>query len=204
MENNNDNTSNESWEEVNNISISPNDVLIIIAKDKNPREKDNITNLVCKMIVFKETISIILEDISCNLKAMQIANLHIFSINNKWDASFGLPIKGPSTVNYMEMGMENFTSYLNTPAKFEQYNKDSIYIIKNASYIDVKKLITKIEDKDVSIGRGGGQKAHILSPLDLRLSSYLMAMFDFNYEYISQLNTFNILPKSRYLTYFKD
>jgi hypothetical protein len=44
-------------------------------------------------------------------------------------------------------------------------------------------------------------KAHALSPLDLRLSSYLMAMFNFDYKLISSLNSFNLMSKDRYLSY---
>jgi len=41
----------------------------------------------------------------------------------------------------------------------------------------------------------------MISPLDFRLSCYLMAMFKFNYRLISYLNTFNIVTKYRYLPY---
>lgn len=51
------------------------------------------------------------------------------------------------------------------------------------------------------MGDGGGQKAHILSPLDFRLSSYLLAMFNFNYLLFNKLNMFNDLSKDRYLSY---
>lgn len=44
-------------------------------------------------------------------------------------------------------------------------------------------------------------KAHALSPLDFRLSCYLMAMFNFDYNLISSLNSFNIMSKDRYLSY---
>ena len=45
-----------------------------------------------------------------------------------------------------------------------------------------------------------GQKANILSPLDFRLSCYIIAMFDLNYKTISNLNGFNSLPKDIYLS----
>lgn len=52
----------------------------------------------------------------------------------------------------------------------------------------------------MDLGRGGSQKSHIISPLDIRLSAYLMALYNFNYKttFIS-INTINILPKDRYL-----
>jgi hypothetical protein len=51
------------------------------------------------------------------------------------------------------------------------------------------------------VGRGGSQKAHALSHLDFRLSSYLMAMFNFDYNLIYSLNSFNFMGKDRYLSY---
>lgn len=42
-------------------------------------------------------------------------------------------------------------------------------------------------------------KSHLLSPL-ARLSSYLMAIFDFNYKNISYLNTFSDIGKDKYLS----
>jgi hypothetical protein len=63
----------------------------------------------------------------------------------------------------------------------------------------MKSLITKIEDCEVHLGRGSSQKSHILSPLEIRLTSYLMAMLDFDYPRIFKLNMFNFLTKNRYL-----
>ena len=41
----------------------------------------------------------------------------------------------------------------------------------------------------------------MVSSLDLRLSCYLMAMFKYDIYLLSYLNTFNIIPKFRYLPY---
>jgi hypothetical protein len=67
--------------------------------------------------------------------------------------------------------------------------------------MDIKNLFAKIQNRNVNVGRGGSQKAHALSPLDFRLSTYLMAMFKFDYNLISSLNSFNFMSKDRYLSY---
>lgn len=41
----------------------------------------------------------------------------------------------------------------------------------------------------------------MISPLDLRLSCYLMAIFKYDYKYISYLNAFNAITKDRYLPF---
>ena len=81
------------------------------------------------------------------------------------------------------------------------FNKDSLFIVRGGNWIDIKNLFATINNQNVNVGRGGSQKAHALSPLDLRLSCYLMAMFNFDYKLISKLNSFNILTKDRYLSY---
>lgn len=111
-------------------------------------------------------------------------------------------VKEPSLVTWFELSVEDFIEVLNNPHDdFMGYNKDSLYILRDSDFIDVKKIFNKINNYEVNIGRGGGQKCNILSPLEFRLSNYLMVMFKFNYMDISRLNTFNYLHKSRYLTY---
>lgn len=78
-----------------------------------------------------------------------------------------------------------------------------MYILRNGGFIDVKKLFVNINGYQVNVGRGGAQKTHILSPLDFRLSSYLLAMFNCNYGKVAYLNAFNDLDKDRYLSYME-
>jgi hypothetical protein len=108
------------------------------------------------------------------------------------------------SVNYVEMGYETFKKIITNPEfKFLEYNKDTLYILRDGSYTDVKKLFSSISGFDVNLGRGGSQKSHIISPLDFRMSFYLMALFNFDYKYIAYLNTFNDLPKDRYLPFIE-
>jgi hypothetical protein len=39
-------------------------------------------------------------------------------------------------------------------------------------------MFASINNCCVNVGRGGSQKAHMISPIDFRLSCYLMAMFN--------------------------
>ena len=113
-------------------------------------------------------------------------------------------IKEPSNIKYLEVGADDFTSYLNNPSyDFLNYNKNTLYIIKEGNYIDIKNIFSKINGYKTNIIRGGSQKSHIMSPLDLRLYCYLMAIFKFDYKYISNLNAFNEITKDRYLPYIE-
>ena len=102
------------------------------------------------------------------------------------------------------MKPEYFIRFLNQEGtNFSDYNMHSMYIIRGGNFINIKNLFKMINDCYVNIGRGGPQKAHVLSPLDFRLSCYLMALFNFNNNLISSLNTFNDLSKDRYLPYIE-
>lgn len=188
------------------ISINSSDVLFVLTLN-NSKFKENVTSLIGKMIVIKEDTNINLLGLSNMLNAMQLDKLHIYSISGCGilNGINTIQIKEPCLVNYIEIGIENFLKHLNSNnpnVDFMNYNKDSLYILRNGNYMDIKNFLTKIKGCNVSIGRGGGQKAHVVSPLDFRLSCYLMAMFNLDYKYISNLNAFNSISKSRYLPYF--
>lgn len=61
-------------------------------------------------------------------------------------------------------------------------------------------MITKIQDRAVRVVRGTSQKSHIISPIELRLSCYLMILFNMDYSKLHAQNSFNILTKDRYLS----
>ena len=134
---------------------------------------------------------------------MKIEKLNIFSIDSQLKIktmNIIIANKG-SKVKYIEMHPETFIEFLNFDNNnFLSYNKDSMYIVRSGDYIDIKNIFTIINNYDVNLVRGGSQKAHMISPLDFRMSCYLMAMFNFNYKVISYLNMFNDISKDRYLS----
>ena len=196
-----DNNSSEKY----SFLLHPSDILFTLTI--NPSHyKENVNYLIGKMIVVKEDVEINLSNLSEILGYMKIDKLYIFSINTEDTPSKTniTKVKGLTPINYMELGVENFIKVLNTGNyNFLDYNRDCLYILRNGSYIDIKSILTKIMGYETKLGRGGSQKAHMLSPLDLRLSCYLMAMFNLNHKLISSLNTFNYISKDRYLVYFE-
>jgi hypothetical protein len=166
--------------------------------------KENVSSLISKMVIIRELSYINLDTLSKILAAMRIKELNIFSIDNQINRMKIVKRNNGCFITYTEMGIKHFTTLLNCKkekADFFDYNKYSLYILRNGGFLDIKKLFNNINGYEVNIGRGGSQKAHILSPLDLRLGSYLLAMFNFDYNLVSYLNAFNDLGKDRYLTY---
>ena len=144
-----------------------------------------------------------MNEVSKILQYMRIERMTIFSIDNgsKLNTINSVTTNNGSNVTYIEMKPEYFIKFLNQEGtNFIDYNMHSMYIIRGGNFIDIKNLFKMINDCHVNIGRGGPQKSHVLSPLDFRLSCYLMALFNFNNNLISSLNTFNDLSKDRYLS----
>jgi len=156
--------------------------------------------MVSKMITIKELKYVNLDQLSKVLQTFGIEVLNIFSIDNQCQYYTIKSVKG-AKINYAEMSYDMFMKCINSDIDFFEYNKNSLYILRGGNFLDIKNLFTSINGFKFNIGRGGSQKAHVLSPLDLRLSAYMMAMSNSNYKLISSLNTFYDLSKDRYLSY---
>jgi hypothetical protein len=155
------------------------------------------------MVIINESRLINLLEFSKILGGFSINKLNIISINIecKPDTINIVRTNEESLVMYIEMDSDTFIRFLNMDDHFMEYNNNTLYILRYGDFIDIKNIFASISGYQCNIGRGGSQKAHILSPLDLRLSSYMMAMFTGNYKELSYLNTFNYLSKNRYLSY---
>jgi hypothetical protein len=164
--------------------------------------KENVSNLISKMVVINELSYINLDELSKILAAMHLKELNIFSIDDNILEMKVIRRDNGSLISYTEMTREHLVTLLNNDKlNFLDYNRYSLYILRNGGFLDIKNLFTLVNGYETNVGRGGSQKAHILSPLDFRLSSYIMAMFNFNYGLISKVNAFNSLDKHRYLSY---
>jgi len=187
-----------------NFFINSSDIFFTLTINNLANNKVN--NLIGKIIIIRENKEADLFEITKLLDLMEIDKLNIVAINpiGTLDKTNNIRIKEPSVVKYLEVNTDDFISYLNNPSyNFLDYNKYILYNIKEGNYIYIKNIFTKINDFDTNIGRGGSQKSHMVSPLDFRLYCYLIAMFKFDYKYISYLNTFNVVSKERYLPFME-
>ena len=179
------------------------DILFTLAYN-NSTYKENIGYLITKMVFIKENKFINLDTLSKVLTLMGIKELYIFSIDEELEKSRIIIRNNGCLIRYVEILPKDFITILNwnkEKGDFLDYNRNSLYIIRDGSFLCIKNLFAYINGCQVNVGRGGSQKAHILSPLDLRLSSYLLAMTNFNYKLLNYLNDFNNLEKERYLSY---
>lgn len=95
----------------------------------------------------------------------------------------------------MEININSFfKEFLPNNNKFWEYNKDTLYILRNANSSDIK--------EETKLVRGSSQKSHVISPIDYRLSTYLMLFFNMNSKKFMKNNAF--LTKDRYLPSSKE
>lgn len=159
------------------------------------------------MIVINNTSEINLSSLTYVLDNMNINRLVIFSINLTNQIHMEkFVLNGDYTeLVYIEIGVEQFIEYISeNPKEFWDVNRDTLYVLRDGSYTDVKYILSQVGEFGLNLGRGGSQKSHIMSPLELRLSSYIMAMFDFNYRTVLHANQFNCLSKERYLPFIQN
>nr|YP_009262117.1 hypothetical protein [Chrysoporthe deuterocubensis]AMX22192.1 hypothetical protein [Chrysoporthe deuterocubensis] len=149
-----------------------------------------------------EETEINLSNVERNVELLNINKFILFLIDGNSEMCLLNSDKTPFYFRKLNIG--EFDILLkNQRDQFLNYNKNSLFILRSSNYIEIKKLFSGIEGFQTSVGRGGSQKSHVLSPLEFRLSTYLMAMFNFNSTYINSLNAFNYLGKERYLLYFE-
>lgn len=155
------------------------------------------------MFIMNDSMSVNLDNLSEILAGCNIEKLNIISIGDTVSTNVvNVSTNKGSDVYYTEFDLKSFVEYLNIEDnKFININPYTLYIIRGGNFLGLKNLFSTIDGYKVTVGRGGSQKSHILSPLDLRLSFYMMAMFGFNYETIKSLNAFNNVDKSVYLSY---
>lgn len=152
------------------------------------------------MTILNNSIECDLWNISKFLNYMNIDKLYIFSI--VIDKTMEYKVVETEQVKYIEVGFKYFMeNYLEGPnsTDFWKYNKSTLYILRNSDYSDIREMFTIIQDTKVRLVRGSSQKSHVVSPIDFRLSSYLMILFNMNYKKFITENSFNTLSKDRYL-----
>lgn len=97
---------------------------------------------------------------------------------------------------------QNFIPMINSGSfNFNETNKYCLYIFLGMSWVE---LITMFKSEDINIIVSGGSptKRHLLSPLEIRLSSYIVALFDMNTIEAINHNNFKFVDKERYLPIF--
>jgi hypothetical protein len=166
----------------------------------------DVVNLITKSFFFKEDFKFLISDLAYFLKKFGIKKLNLFHIKNDKEGEKTKPFIRKFRLEncgrtFYALSIKDYIEILAkcTGAEFTLYNTYFLYILENGNYTDLKRMLTNIGGIKVDIVRGSSQKAHILSPLEIRLSFYISAMLECHYTKIYSINSFNTLDKNRYL-----
>jgi hypothetical protein len=181
--------------------INDADLLFVLTRN-NSIYPNSVNNMVSKAFVVKELIYVNLDSLSEVLSFMSIDKLNIIDINKKCPVNVVNIVKVDKGchINYIDINPLVFSKMMLNDGEFLEKNKYTLFLLRDGNFSTVKALFSKINDCDVNVCKGNSQKSHLLSPLDFRLSNYIMALFNFNYKNISYLNKFNDISKDKYLS----
>lgn len=190
------------------ISISPNDILFVLSYDPKRSETMNKEAFVIKMFSFKRQESINLANLARKFGYFSLSEMNIVSINPKINTDL-ICVNGETsehestgcTLSYVEIGRKNFLDRIRLigAESFFTFNINTLFILRNGNYLDILKLFSNIEGLPAEIFKGGGQKSHVLSSLEIKLSMYILALSDFNYSKVYYNNAYGNLDKLKYL-----
>lgn len=133
-------------------TLGPNDTIFTITRN-NSFIKEGIANVIAKIFSIRDSLDISLDLFSSRLAKININKLYIFSIDaNHIGPVNKIGVKGYDIL-YMEMSVEQFVIFLNDGAKFLEYNKTSLYILKGGNFLDIKNMFNTINGFPVNVGR---------------------------------------------------
>ena len=177
--------------------------LIFVLLRNNSIYPYSVNNMISKSIMIKYLTNVNLDALSEGLFMIKIEKLNIIDITNNCNVNTVNVIKTDKgcILNYLEINPKAYAGMILLDSDFLNKNKHTLYILRDGNFLSMKALFSKIQGQDVNICKGNSQKSHLLSPLDFRLSNYLMAMFNFNFKNIYYyLSTFNDIGKDKYLS----
>lgn len=135
---------------------------------------------------------------------MGIPKLNIFYIyKDSIDNVDYFNIIKPSCVSVHKINEKKFIEILENPNNnFIDFNKYSLYIFNNSNFLNIKRIFSKNGSYNINISKGGGQKAHLVSPLEIRLFSYLLAIFNCQVDTLYNKIAFDRIDKSKFIPFY--
>lgn len=173
----------------------------------NNSRDERLTHLTTKIVVLNHHIENTLSNIAIVSNNINIDILYIMSIviDDKCSCEI-IEYTGPSKIIYIEMSIEYFMEKMldDQAYDFWRHNKNTLYLLRNGNFSDLTLLFTSIDEKKVRIVKGNSQKSHLISPMDLRLSSYMLILYNMDYKKLYKLNAFNNVSKDKYLSFIQE
>jgi len=186
------------------INISPGSIYAVFSNTKYTKINDNDKShhIIASTYFADRELIISYENLIRNIKILGLKRLIIFyvlkleqdDIDEQYN-SFVNPLLEVSFISF-----NKFTLLINSSNfNYSTTNKECLYIFYEINWFEVIRNFKS--DFNVTISGGSNVKRHLLSPIDLRLSSYIFAMFNLNSLEAIKHNDFSLVDKDRYLPY---
>ena len=162
-------------------------------------------NSIASLFLTKDMLTLDTEIVINALQMLNITDLNIIFITNNKDIFDCYP----KSSTYMSHNTElafliiRFSEFYDIlyNVDFDSINRNTIYILNDITWSTFIAL-TNTFDRPLKISGGSAGKRHIISKLDSRINSYLLAIVNLDYPKLNAFNDFDSDDKNRYLPYF--
>lgn len=189
---------------MNYLTISPNSICTTLSANKYTKI-DGIKShhLIAATYNLDRELIIKLDDLIRNIRILNLKKVIIIYIlkctQDEIDKNFQGIIKDTLEIHFLSF--DSYTDTLNSSNfNFNLTNKHCLYIFNDVIW---SKVVLKFKSElDATVSGGRNVKRHMLSPLHLRFSSYILAIFNLNSPESINHNAFNSIDKNIYLPCF--
>lgn len=193
---------------MNILKILPSSLHVVFARPRSEEVKDHLNlHMIASTYFVNKPHEISYEYLQDCLSMMGINTFFILYImdTTQEDINFG---HEPHTFRSNKVLFEvdyiakkNYIPMINSDSfNFDEMNKYCLYIFVDMSWFELA-VMFKSANVDVIISGGSTSKRHLISPLQLRLSSYIIALFDMDSIEANNYNNFRNISKERYLPF---
>jgi hypothetical protein len=183
-----------------NFFIEEGDILFTISNPNN-LVKDGRNTLNIKLFYPKDFHQENYLTFFRNLYELGVTKLQFLTICDSFDKEYNNPyVEGDfKVINILKT---NFMDFINSGVyNFADNNKYTLYLLKKGTFAQIKALF-QVADREYVINFGkGSQKSHICSDIEFRLTLYLFALYNKDFNFLRYSNNFSNLNKNQYTTF---
>lgn len=182
-----------------NINLNNKHILFTLSSiNSNNQSKHTIASI----YFIRDDITMNTELLRNNLKFLNINTLNVFYIS---DLDIYKTMENKFYFNeprQLLLQIIDYTGFkkLISSNNFNELNQNSLFILDNQEWSHIVKLCIT-SDASITISGGSGTKRHIVSKLDARFISYLLAIFNLDSNKLIAFNNFDSVEKNYYLPY---
>ena len=168
----------------------------------NISETDKIKHVIASTYFVRDNIAIDSYYIRHCLKTLNIDSLIILYISDKPKHSEYkvYNYNEPRVLSIHVLGTKELQNMISGDL-FNEINQTCLYILDDIKWYHMVKLFIASK-KGLTVSGGSTAKRHVVSRLENRFISYLLAIFDLDSNKLNTFNDFDAVNKTRYLPYY--